>query len=211
MLVQVQMESWHPVFPCHVQQDEQGSKDVQHPRWGAVAQHLCSCWELFPRDSTPAAANNTGSGMWICHPGLALSKLLSVSCSSGELLKQCADSSFLFFPPFYLKQWAFYRGRMRSILCIDLLFVCLIMTSSRIFWYKELRVWWDYPRNLLMSRQVNWRNFTVLVSWWYSHFFLVLKWYHPWIHFCESLSLDLLVGSEDWFLCIAPPCPFLAD
>lgn len=117
--------------------------------------------------------------MWTCQPGLALSKLLLAA-----LLERCCNSVltlpfFFFFPPFYLRQWAFCMGRMRRILCIDLLFVvmwrtvnfCLILISSRMFWYKESRVWWDYPRSLLRTRKVNCRNSKILISWWYSLLF----------------------------------------
>lgn len=145
--------------------------------------------------------------MWTCQPGPAWSKLRSVSCSSRELCKQQVDSSFRFFPSFYLKL-SFLQGENENWFA-----VCFQFNSDQ---FKNILVGrlqgaMRYPRNLLKTCEVNCRNFTVPVSWWCSlFFFFLLKWY-PWIHFCESLSLDLLVGSEDWFLCKAPPCPCLAD
>lgn len=92
---------------------------------------------------------------------------------------------------------------MRSTLCIDLLFVCLILISSRIFWYKESRVWWDYPRSLLRTCEVYCRNFTVAVSWWCSLCFwlsngVILE--YIFVNHCH-----LLVGSETRSLCKAAP------
>lgn len=175
------MTSWHPVFPCHIQQDEWESK------W------LCSTHAEVQWQGTSVAVGNSSS---VTPPNLVRT-IMGLRCELASqglhwvnwsllaaLLESCCNNVlalpfFFFFPPFYLKQWAFYMGRMRSILCIDLLFVvmwrtvnfCLILISSKMFWYKESGVWWDYPRSLLRMRKVNCRNFTVPASWWYSLLF----------------------------------------